>query len=581
MDPSSAPIGGVVGDSARRSIERSSDATAAEDDDGVAGERARGGVAPVYSTLSADGLTVESFDGPGVPYAHKFTSVRSATGGATRGIATLGGVVATDLICWDHYFGRACVAPGDGDDPKVPGSISTAAAPCGLCHHLGDVATVCSGRIREALGQLRVGKAVRRGRSACRWGDGCSKAHPTDDEVRAALFEWYVANVKGEDAKEPEWSVTGAGAARFRAKDDDGRAAATSGTDPIGGKDAETTNDAVETLEDRLLEETAERREREIDRIKTRFHRKSAESPYLERFLREPFFEVLLADPRTRRLLSHKKSHKEVTEAYGTYERVRELLTRLDPTRAVDRSNGSRTDPRETKWEPGPVIFDACSGRGVTACLLSFWFPSAKIVMMDSNGAMDLSHVRALPNRNVVFRHVDLYGASVVEVIRKETDAAGDAFGEKKRTHLYTAGDAAGDGKRETRKKRVAILAGTHLCGALSPRLIDLCFGLDEVDGMILCPCCIKGQLGGDCMRAAKTRGVSAYVVLCETFARLCEREVWSPSVGTTKEVGVGAVGFDPGTVGSVSVRADPGVCSPVNCFITVAKGAGGACGAC
>ena len=79
-------------------------------------------------------------------------------------------------------------------------------------------------------------------------------------------------------------------------------------------------------------------------------------------------------------------------------------------------------------------------------------------------------------------------------------------------------------------------------------------------------------------MRAAKTRGVSAYVVLCETLARLCEREVGLPS--GTKEV-VGAVGFDPGTVGSVSVRADPGVCSPVNCFITVAKGAGGACGAC
>lgn len=556
----------------------------------------------MYSTLSADGLTVESFDGPGVPYAHKFTSVRSATGGATRGIATLGGVVATDLICWDHYFGRACVAPGDGDDPKVPGSnpkvpgsIPTAAAPCGLCHRLGDVATVCSGRIREALGQLRVGKAVRRGRSACRWGDGCVKAHPTDDEVRATLFEWYVANVKGAGAKEPEWSVTGAGAARFRAKDDDGRAAATSGTGPIGektngGKDAETTNDetveTVETLsnlsEDRLLEETPERREREIDRIRTRFHRKSAESPYLARFLREPFFEVLLADPRTRRLLSHKKAHKEVTEAYGTYERVRELLPRLGPTCVVDRTNGSREIPRETKSHIGPVIFDACSGKGVTACLLSFWFPTAKIVMMDSNGAMDLSHVRALPNRNVVFRHVDLYGASVVEVIRKETNAVfGDAFGEKKRTDLHTAGDAAGDEKRETRKKRVAILAGTHLCGALSPRLIDLCFGLDEVDGMILCPCCIKGQLGGDCMRAAKTRGVSAYVVLCETFARLCEREVGLPSVGTTKEVGVGAVGFDPGTVGSVSVRADPGVCSPVNCFITVAKGAGGACGAC
>ena len=102
------------------------------------------GAAPVYSTLSADGRTVKSFDGPGVPYAHKFTSVRSATGAATRGIATLGGVVATDLICWDHYFRRACVARRDGDDPKVPGSIPTAATPCGLCHHLGDVTTVCS-----------------------------------------------------------------------------------------------------------------------------------------------------------------------------------------------------------------------------------------------------------------------------------------------------------------------------------------------------------------------------------------------------------------------------------------------------
>ena len=41
--------------------------------------------------------------------------------------------------------------------------------------------------------------------------------------------------------------------------------------------------------------------------------------------------------------------------------------------------------------------------------------------MMDANGAMDLSHVQSLPNRNVVFRHVDLYGASVVETIKKET----------------------------------------------------------------------------------------------------------------------------------------------------------------
>ena len=63
-------------------------------------------------------------------------------------------------------------------------------------------------------------------------------------------------------------------------------------------------------------------------------------------------------------------------------------------------------------------------------------------VMMDANGAMDLSHVQSLPNRNVVFRHVDLYGASVVETIKKET-----------------GGPHAGS---------VVVLVGTHLCGAWS-----------------------------------------------------------------------------------------------------------------
>ena len=159
------------------------------------------------------------------------------------------------------------------------------------------------------------------------------------------------------------------------------------------------------------------------------------------RFINEPFFDVLVADPRTRRLLSHKKSHKEVTEAYGTYERVRELLPRLDPTwRHLKPETGVETVVRTPG--PGPVIFDACSGRGVTAALLSFCFPHAKIVMMDYNGAMDLSNVRALPNRKVVFRHVDLYGASVVEVIRKET--AGWKLFRRRRTSEASANGRLG-----------------------------------------------------------------------------------------------------------------------------------------
>ncbi len=108
-----------------------------------------------------------------------------------------------------------------------------------------------------------------------------------------------------------------------------------------------------------------------------------------------------------------------------------------------------------------------------------------------------------------------------------------------------------------------------------------------------MCPCCMKGQLGGDCQRAGRARGVDPYVVLCETFARLCERECESAAAVTGRggESSMESTGDDgalkgeliesSAPVGSVSVAADLGVCSPVNCFITVAKDAGGLCGVC
>jgi len=86
---------------------------------------------------------------------------------------------------------------------------------------------------------------------------------------------------------------------------------------------------------------------------------------------------------------------------------------------------------------------------------------------------------------------------------------------------------------------------------------------------------------------------VDPYVVLCETFARLCERECESAAAVTGRggESSMESTGDDgalkgeliesSAPVGSVSVKADLGVCSPVNCFITVAKDAGGLCGVC
>jgi hypothetical protein len=193
------------------------------------------------------------------------------------------------------------------------------------------------------------------------------------------------------------------------------------------------------------------------------------------------------------------------------------------------------------------TIFDACSGRGVVGVLLGYFFPSAKVVMLDANGSMDLSHVAA--KDNVLFSHCDLYGDSAVRAIR-ETIEDEDRSDQKTQKPL---------------KRRYRVLLGMHLCGALSPRLIDLAFGLDEVDGLVLCPCCVKGGLGGDCRRAAKQRNVSPYVVLCETFRRLCEEETERRDEKRNE-----AEAF--ARKKRVVARADENVLSPVNGFICVAK---------
>ena len=302
-------------------------------------------------------------------------------------------------------------------------------------------------------------------------------------------------------------------------------------------------------------EETEEERAFLSARVARRLAERAGDNSYVATLLREPFWASrVLSDPRLRRLFAGKKAHKEVTEAFAAAAKTRALIAALDAT----------SDDQASVDGAGWTIFDACSGKGVAAILYSFWFPRAKIVMLDADGAMDLTHVRA--RANVTFRHVDLYGESVVEAIRDEC-GDGDASDATSDATSDTTSDVCGRSERSARGG--AILVGVHLCGALSPRLIDLAFGLDEIRGLVLCPCCVKGTLGRDCVRSGKERGVGAYVVLCETFRALCEREI---CIG----------GGDRGG-GFVRIAADEDVMSPVNCFITVAKphGGGGLCEAC
>jgi hypothetical protein len=581
------------------------------------------------------------FDGPGVPYEHKFSTVsRGAVG-----VATLDGTVAADLVCWEYFYGKPCASEAERAGPEedaarlepwksyvddarprpVDGVRASATPPpssmpspsCDLCHAIGTADDVCRGRVREALGQVRPKKGVRarlgsaaddadaadaadaararRRDVVCRYGPRCDRAHPSDAEVRAKIEAWYVnterwsvrknknANALTDEklsgregparerdperdpTRSPTWSVLGAGASNFRLRDAGPRAARTS-----AGVSAEKRGFSV-SVSPQLSEHDADAdagipKEKDSSeeedaralasaRVRRRLAQKAQTSKYVAAFLAEPFFDAILnGDPAFVRVLSHKSAHKEITEAYGARRKIFETLRGLGyfDGEYEKKNENARGEDGDDGYEvrdsgAGVTIFDACSGRGVVGVLLGYFFPSAKVVMLDANGSMDLSHVAA--KDNVRFEHCDLYGDSAVRAIRETIE-------DEDRSDQKTFGP---------KKRRYRVLLGMHLCGALSPRLIDLAFGLDEVDGLVLCPCCVKGGLGGDCRRAAKQRNVSPYVVLCETFRRLCEEETERRDEKRNE-----AEAF--ARKKRVVARADENVLSPVNGFICVAK---------
>ena len=576
----------------------------------------------------------ERFEGPGVPYEHRFSPVSRGP----VGVATLDGTVAADLVCWEYFYGKPCASEAERASERTSSEDATRLEPwkswksraagvdganandarprriiattvpsssCNLCHAIGTADDVCRGRVREALGQVRPKKGVRArlgsdGRRpdgnvagfandadadadadaarkrfvVCRYGPRCDRAHPSDAEVRGNIEDWYVTrslfsrggaekktdekdtadrasgsitkpNTVATDATparihKPTWSVLGSGASDFRARHAAPRAARTS-----ADEQPRTTP-----------------RESASARVRRRLAKKAETSRYVSEFVREHFFDAILdGDPAFVRVLSHKSAHKEITEAYGARREIERTLAGLgrDGNKAV--ANGK-----------GVTVFDACSGRGVVGVLLSYFFPDARVVMLDANGSMDLSHVAG--RENVRFWHCDLFGDSAVRAIREtiETENREDAdFSLKKNAIPPTPP-----------RRRFRVLLGMHLCGALSPRLIDLAFGLDDVDGLVLCPCCVKGGLGGACRRAAKARKVSPYVVLCETLRRVCEEETERRAIlrnGDGSRFGNDDSGNRPRSSAEeedarafVVARADENVLSPVNGFICVAK---------
>lgn len=190
----------------------------------------------------------------------------------------------------------------------------------------------------------------------------------------------------------------------------------------------------------------------------------------------------------------------------------------------------------------GAVLLDVCSGKGLTAVLLSFLLPEAQCVLLDSNGAMDLGHVARRPNLR--FEQLDLFGSAA----RAALDAAAQ-------------GGAC------------CVAIGTHLCGALSPRLLDLARRVPRIDGLVLSPCCLRGALGAKIGKAGRARRVDPYRLLVDVLAALAVDDEAQLAHGS-QSLGRGedGDGGDAARPPSVSVVWDAAVLSPKHAFIILSK---------
>jgi hypothetical protein len=402
---------------------------------------------------------------------------------------TLDGKAATDLICWEYNRGKVeCGCDGERAHLEV-------------CH------LACGGAVNAAL----------HGRHVCkRPNGGCRLAHPEPSQIRTALHSWAAARNGG---REPVWaSATAVNRVGNNALRGGDRSVSTSSVPTTSVSRADEGKDTVD--ERARGEESGDGgggagaasrtgactvpRETLVARLR----KHGATSAHVRDFLASDLLEQILNDDTLRPVLAMRKCAKEVSEAFAA---ARQVVIEADAARAAGRSCGRDGE--------GLVVLDVCCGRGLSGLLLSHFLPAARIALFDNNGAMDLSHVAG--RANVTFTQVDLFAAESATAL---DGAAGAAL----------SGADVG----------ACVAIGTHLCGSLSPRLIDLCLRSKWIDALVLSPCCLRGALGASVGRATRAAAPpahrpaahvarssdafasDAYVVYVHTLAALCAQQL-------------------------------------------------------
>jgi hypothetical protein len=200
--------------------------------------------------------------------------------------------------------------------------------------------------------------------------------------------------------------------------------------------------------------ETIRRRQR-VD-----FLNDDGQSRYVSSFLRSDGLRQMRSHPHHHyhSLLETRQLRKEVSESWAVLAAVHELLSEL------------RLDPSEV------VLFDLCSGKGLTAVCLALEFPRTNVVAVDIISDKCLPHTVDLTNLR--YAEADLF--TCAPLLQAELTAKRQAGGK--------AGLEQSQAQRQ--QGLTGILVGSHLCGRLSVQAVELFQTLPEVAALVLSPCC-------------------------------------------------------------------------------------------
>ena len=209
---------------------------------------------------------------------------------------------------------------------------------------------------------------------------------------------------------------------------------------------------------------------------------KHPDNTHLQSLVSHPSFQSMLSSPGSLKLWSGRRSTvlKELSESYAVLTHVMNRLPSY--------STGSEL-----------TLIDVCSGKGITALMAAHLLPNAKVVMVDSDEQMRLDHLNSLLiSGSVEFYRLDIFTDNFFNLL---------------------------ESKNKQFQNRRIMLLGTHLCGALSPRLISLFDQLRFIDYLVLVPCCLKGWLG-------KTVKARALELRKETSSAISEDTEGNKKVG-------------------------------------------------